>query len=568
MENIAPLAKILAEANGIDWRKIEGTGDGGLIVEQDILNFLTRVMSGEEEPPSTPVDLPPPDWEGDMAAMPSMDAAVAALSQAGVESDITDFVKSGAGTVPTPPTPAATAAPAGRDDVVQAPPVSLDDEGMDFELDEGDTEPVEAEPIAASAPDTTVVVSAPVDAEPMMPVDAPAAPLADAPAPAPYTFQDQPDTRMTSTAWDAPSTPAPTPAASAPVQDTAPAPAASAPEQPAPDAPQQGGGFGLGGFLSRLYRRNDAAAEATPSAPTPEPVQPAAPTPVAAQPEVAPAQPEPTPAAAEVQPEPVHVLPEVAPVVAEPQAPEEQYTHAEPAPIEPVHAPAAEAHVDAAPLGEPVVTDTAPQDTPESAPLVADQLRPDTDTAEEISEPNVSAPFATETPALAGVAAAPAAVPAASHGTARVARRGTLRRTLAAGAATEAAAHLSDALGSRVPLALLVARAATRHDGHTVALARVAGDDVTPIQADLHGDFRANAQAFAAGTAGVGADLLVIDGSSLENGEVLFLDGPALTVTHDANGVTLTLTGMSAGEAARVLDTVERELQTPIKLLF
>ena len=45
MERIAPLAKILAEANGIEWEHLHGTGPGGQIVEQDILDYLTRVMS-------------------------------------------------------------------------------------------------------------------------------------------------------------------------------------------------------------------------------------------------------------------------------------------------------------------------------------------------------------------------------------------------------------------------------------------------------------------------------------------------------------------------------------------
>ncbi|MDO4262687.1 MAG: E3 binding domain-containing protein [Deinococcus sp.] len=89
MDNISPLAKTLAESNGIDWRAIQGSGAGGQIVEQDIINYLTRVMSGEEEPPATPVDLPPPDWTGE-----ELPAGMSAemLSQAGVESDIAALV--------------------------------------------------------------------------------------------------------------------------------------------------------------------------------------------------------------------------------------------------------------------------------------------------------------------------------------------------------------------------------------------------------------------------------------------------------------------------------------------
>ena len=97
MERIAPLAKILAEANGIDWQHLHGSGEGGLVVEQDILNYLTRIMSGEEEPPATPVDAPPPEWTGTelppgggllAPGMPSMDM----LSSAGVDSDLAALV--------------------------------------------------------------------------------------------------------------------------------------------------------------------------------------------------------------------------------------------------------------------------------------------------------------------------------------------------------------------------------------------------------------------------------------------------------------------------------------------
>ena len=92
MDSISPLAKILAEANGIDWKSIQGSGAGGSVVEQDILNYLSRIMSGEEESPATPVDEAPPGWTGEMPPMPVARAGLEALSAAGVESDITDFV--------------------------------------------------------------------------------------------------------------------------------------------------------------------------------------------------------------------------------------------------------------------------------------------------------------------------------------------------------------------------------------------------------------------------------------------------------------------------------------------
>ncbi|WP_291429036.1 E3 binding domain-containing protein [Deinococcus sp.] len=134
MERIAPLAKILAEANGIDWQKLNGTGSDGMIVEQDILNYLSRVMSGEEDPPSTPVDPTPAGWTGD--EIPSADILNKAgmnadmLSRAGVDSDITPFVEQ-----------ARTASP----QLPATPPAStLADVDLEFELD--DRTPVLAAP--------------------------------------------------------------------------------------------------------------------------------------------------------------------------------------------------------------------------------------------------------------------------------------------------------------------------------------------------------------------------------------------------------------------------------------
>jgi hypothetical protein len=68
--DIAPLARRLAEENNVDWRRLEGTGDGGRVVERDVLGFLARVMAGEEELDPTPEPVP----EG-MAAWPEDDVA-------------------------------------------------------------------------------------------------------------------------------------------------------------------------------------------------------------------------------------------------------------------------------------------------------------------------------------------------------------------------------------------------------------------------------------------------------------------------------------------------------------
>ena len=135
MDSISPLAKILAEANGIDWRSLQGSGAGGSVVEQDILNYLSRIMSGDEEPPATPVDEAPPGWTGEMPPMPVARAGLEALSAAGVESDITDFVaqqSQAAQSASAPPAPefgSATAAPARSS--------ALNDD-LEFELDDLD----------------------------------------------------------------------------------------------------------------------------------------------------------------------------------------------------------------------------------------------------------------------------------------------------------------------------------------------------------------------------------------------------------------------------------------------
>lgn len=55
---IAPLAKRLAEENNVDWRTLEGTGENGRIVERDVLEYLARVMAGDEAVNPTPEPLP------------------------------------------------------------------------------------------------------------------------------------------------------------------------------------------------------------------------------------------------------------------------------------------------------------------------------------------------------------------------------------------------------------------------------------------------------------------------------------------------------------------------------
>ncbi len=114
--DIAPLARRLAEENNVDWRRLEGSGDGGRIVERDVLTFLAKVMAGEEELDPTPEPVP----EG-MQAWPDADVAAyrAAAAAPPVERSVTSTLDDdlflfdeapGAGAAPAAP----------RDDV---PPV-------------------------------------------------------------------------------------------------------------------------------------------------------------------------------------------------------------------------------------------------------------------------------------------------------------------------------------------------------------------------------------------------------------------------------------------------------------
>ncbi|WP_075835733.1 E3 binding domain-containing protein [Deinococcus marmoris] len=235
MEQIAPLAKILAEANGIEWQQLRGSGSGGTVIEQDILNYLSRIMSGEEEPPSTPVDEMPEGWTGD-EQLPAGMFSADMLSQAGIDSDIAEFVTQSR----APEAPAFNAA------------ASATHDNMDFELD-----------------DDVADLDAPLAAEPQ--------PIA--------------------TDWSF--APAQTPAQQPPYIQEAPQPVAAAPEVHLPEVhvPEMqvpavhvpaasqtdvaAAGGGLSGLLSRLYRK-DKGAEAAPAASVP------APTPM---PEVQPTQP-------------------------------------------------------------------------------------------------------------------------------------------------------------------------------------------------------------------------------------------------------------------------------------
>lgn len=98
---ITPLARRLAEENGIDWRQIRGTGPDGTVVERDILTFLAKVMAGEVNLPPAPEEVAPPP-----STIPNMAQAQAALEKEGVR--LGDLVPSSPA---APPPPAESALP-------------------------------------------------------------------------------------------------------------------------------------------------------------------------------------------------------------------------------------------------------------------------------------------------------------------------------------------------------------------------------------------------------------------------------------------------------------------------
>jgi len=68
--DISPLAKRLAEENNVNWRGLGGSGANGRIVERDVLEYLAKVMAGEEDINPTAEPVP----EG-MEAWPEEDTA-------------------------------------------------------------------------------------------------------------------------------------------------------------------------------------------------------------------------------------------------------------------------------------------------------------------------------------------------------------------------------------------------------------------------------------------------------------------------------------------------------------
>ncbi|ANE44972.1 hypothetical protein SU48_11765 [Deinococcus puniceus] len=543
MDRIAPLAKILAEANGIDWQRLNGTGEGGMIVEQDILNYLSRVMSGEEEPPETPVDLPPPDWEGDLA---NSNFDMAALSAAGVDSDITSFIEQARPSAPqVPATPAA----------------SFQDDAMEFEMDDGEddgeslltTEPpvlvpaaeLEVPEVAAALPEPEVQPAAAVIPERIV---------------VPEPVQPEPVQ--------------PEPAQPEPVQIPA---AAAAVVPPAAAAASKGG---LGGLLSRLYQ-NRAAPQDTPVAPTPAPsmVGPAFATP---KDDVAAMSP-PAVSTPEVAAPNITVPDIAAPSIAAPIVPDIAMPSLAAAEVAAPELTAADLSIEA----EQNTPDfSAPQvDAPlVSGPVTSDAAQP------WASKDDVVPMVAAATPATPEVqpVLTPDPVAAAMAGAAATASLGTasandaaalprdavwfgtyLRRDAHVAAAADLREQLSEALSRDVPLALLVARAA-QHHAAILDLGAVAIQDpsVGRTRSAKPGSLRDAVTALDTDHDGT-PDLLIVDAGLLDLDDLHYPHALTLSVGRVQGGrAALTLNGnVDTERAARFLASVAQTLEKPVILV-
>ncbi|MFN4071235.1 MAG: E3 binding domain-containing protein, partial [Thermus caldifontis] len=132
---ITPLARRLAEENGIDWRRLQGTGPDGTIVERDILAFLAKVMAGEVELPPMPEEAPPLPPEEELKRVQEV------LDREGV--DLEDVL-------PTPPKAPTLAVEEVAEEELDLEPALLDDLELDLEEDlllaeESSPTPVEEE---------------------------------------------------------------------------------------------------------------------------------------------------------------------------------------------------------------------------------------------------------------------------------------------------------------------------------------------------------------------------------------------------------------------------------------
>ncbi|HGY10176.1 MAG TPA: hypothetical protein ENK37_09035 [Oceanithermus profundus] len=181
---ITPLARRLAEENGIDWQSLEGTGPDGTIVERDILAFLAKVMAGEVELPPEPAETPPPE------GIPDLSQVQEALAREGV--DVGKLVPENLAQE-APPEPPQTAE-------VEVFAEEVEEEEAVFEVDfealveEPVSEPVEAAPPAGEP--TPGFAEAEDDGWTVIEPEAEAAPAWQEPAPEPEPHEPAP--------WEAP----------------------------------------------------------------------------------------------------------------------------------------------------------------------------------------------------------------------------------------------------------------------------------------------------------------------------------------------------------------------------
>jgi len=138
---ITPLARRLAEENGIDWHNLEGTGPDGTIVERDILAFLAKVMAGEVELPPDPAEATPPE------TVPDISEVQEALAREGV--DLGELV---------PETVSETTP--GQESAVGAEETFVEEEAF-FEMDFDGIE--EGEPLEAAAVANGLTADAPAE---------------------------------------------------------------------------------------------------------------------------------------------------------------------------------------------------------------------------------------------------------------------------------------------------------------------------------------------------------------------------------------------------------------------
>ncbi|GGL84893.1 hypothetical protein GCM10010840_23490 [Deinococcus aerolatus] len=526
MEQIAPLAKILAEANGIEWQQLRGSGAGGTIVEQDILNYLSRIMSGEEEPPSTPVDEMPEGWTGD-EQLPAGMFSAAQLSEAGIDSDIADFVTQ----VRSPEVPATPAAP------------SLSHDAMDFELDD-EMDHLDAPLAAEPQPIATNWSFAPAQAQAEQPpYQPPYQPSAPAPEPA------------------FPSLSAPEPVAAPEVH----VPDVQVPDVhvPAASAPAETAAGGLSGLLSRLYRK-DKEPEAAPPAPIPD-LQPAAPT--LGQHDLTfasthqPPQPDLQPVAVSAPAVELDAPATDAPEMDTPDVAAAEVDLQAPA----VDAPVIEAPAIEVPALEAPVAELPASEQVYAAELAEPELLAPEPQASESQAPALEAPEVKAAVVPGSVAASPA-MPAAAvwFGT-------YLRRDARMGAAQELCAQLSEALDQNVSLAFLVARAARHHadalglDLGSVALYGADGQDQPITGAALREALKAPHAAQDSAP-----DLLVTDAGALDVDELHFPHTLTLSVGRVQDGRSaLSLNGdVDPTQGAQFLARVAGALEKPIALVL